>query len=197
MKIEVFKAEFILSAPAYEILPAPTLPEIAFAGRSNVGKSSLINSIALRKNLAHTSAAPGKTRALNFFNIEQRWILVDMPGFGYATIGKQYREKWEKMNYEYLAKRTNLKLVCVLIDSRHDPMEHDLALIEFLENSNKSYLIILTKCDKLSKKLIGERENQIREFVSKCNYNIDVLPYSSKENLGRNELIGIIKRVTS
>ena len=169
-------------------------PEVAFIGRSNVGKSSLINSIVMRKNLARISSAPGKTREINFFLVENKWILVDMPGYGYATIGKQYREKWAILNNKYLEAREQLKFVCVLVDSRHDPMPIDIELIEFLENINRKYLIILTKCDKISKSDIVERKSQVEYLVSKCNNCIEVLPYSSVSGLGRNELLGIIRK---
>jgi GTP-binding protein len=130
----ISKAEFIIGVAEENKFPTLNLPEIAFIGRSNVGKSSLINNIVMRKNLARISSAPGKTREINFFVVENKWLLVDMPGLGYATIGKSHRERWAELNYKYLEKRETLKFVCVLIDSRHEPMDTDIALIEFLEN---------------------------------------------------------------
>lgn len=190
-------AEFIKGAASKDDFPSSSLPEIAFAGRSNVGKSSLINSQVYRKNLAHTSSTPGKTQQINFFSVDNIWMFADMPGFGYAAIGKKHRTAWAKLNFDYLEKRKMLKLVLVLIDSRHDPMEQDIALIEWLENHNRPYVIVLTKCDKISKKLIVERKQQIDHLISLCNNALEVLPYSSVSGLGRNELSGIIKRACS
>lgn len=197
MKKQVFKADFIYGTDKLEAFPKHNYPEIAFSGRSNVGKSSLINSIVLRKNLAHISSAPGKTQEINFFLIDSKWCLVDMPGFGYAFRGKAFQEKWYKLNYDYLEKRENLKFVCVLIDSRHDPQAKDLELIEWLENREKKYLILLTKCDKSKSKEVQDRKIQIDTLVSACKHCLEVLPYSSVTELGRNELIGIIKRELS
>lgn len=196
MAIVIPNAVFLLGATEMSQCPKYELPEIAFIGRSNVGKSSMINSIVMRKQLAFTSSAPGKTREINFFAVDDKWILVDMPGLGYATIGKQHREKWEKVNYEYLTKRENLKLVCVLVDSRHDPQKYDLALIEYLENIGKNYLLVMTKCDKLSAQAVVERKAQLDALVSQCQFCSEVLPYSSVSGLGRNELVGIIKKYT-
>ena len=191
----ISKAEFLLGVVDENKFPTFELPEVAFTGRSNVGKSSLINSIVMQKNLAKTSSAPGKTKEINFFKVENKWLLVDMPGFGYATIGKTHREKWANLNYFYLENRDNLKFVCVLIDSRHDPMQTDIALIEFLENVGKKYLIILTKCDKLSAANVSARKQQIENIVVHCENCIEVLPYSSVSGLGRGELVGIIKNM--
>lgn len=195
MKINI--AEFVAGAEDPKFFPEINLPEIAFAGRSNVGKSSLLNSIVNRKKLAHISSNPGKTKQINFFTVEDRWCFADMPGFGYAAVSKKDRARWAKMNYSYLEGRENLKLVCALIDARHDPMNSDLAFIEWLENNQKQYLIILTKCDKISKKLTQERKEQLEHFVQHSSFCEDVLPYSSVKGTGRSELIGIIKRVAS
>ena len=194
MKKNYFQAEFKIGAVTKEQFQNDGLPEIAFAGRSNVGKSSLINSIVFRKNLARTSSTPGKTQEINFYLVDESWYLVDMPGFGFATKGKRYRDKWEAFNLEYLSNSQDLLFVAMLIDSRHDPMERDLAIIEILENARINYVIVLTKTDKLSKKAIAEREEQIRDVVSQCNHVIDVLPYSSVTRVGRDQLIGIINR---
>ncbi len=188
-------ANFIAGANNPDAIPAINLPEIAFAGRSNVGKSSLINSIVMRKNLAQISSNPGKTKQINFFNVENVWCLVDMPGYGYAAVSKDSRHKWSEMSKDYFLTRPNLKLICLLIDSRHDPLDSDIAMMEWLENNSRNYLVILTKCDKISKTAIQERKQQIEGLLQLCKSNIEVLPYSSESNnLGRNELIAIIKR---
>jgi len=189
-------ADFILGTVKPDEFPKSKLPEIAFSGRSNVGKSSLLNSIVLRKNLAHISSTPGKTQQINFFNVEDKWIFADLPGFGYAKVSKDLRETWQKMTYDYLTQRLNLKLVCMLVDSRHEPMESDLAIIEFLENNQKKFVIIMTKTDKISDKLIKERKEQFDYLVSQCKNCIEVLAYSSLKFNGRESLLAIIKRET-
>ena len=192
--MEVFDAKFIMGVTKYDKMPESIFPETAFVGRSNVGKSSLINSFIKRKNLARISSEPGKTREINFFLVQNRWTLVDMPGFGYASVDKDTRKQWSALNYQYLEKREHLKLVCCLIDSRHDPQDIDLAVIEFLEHHSRKYVIILTKCDKIAKKAVEARHKQLLELTSLCQHCVDVLPYSSVTDLGRKELIGIIKR---
>lgn len=195
--IKIHKAEFIMGTNSPASFPELSLPEVAFVGRSNVGKSSLINSLVHRKNLARTSSTPGKTSEINFFNVEDVWTLVDMPGFGFTKKGVKKRQEWYNLNFAYLEKRESLKMICILIDSRHDPMDTDLSLIEYFENNQKPYLIVLTKCDKLKEKQIEERKEQLDRLVSQCNFAIDVLPYSSITDLGRKELMGIIKKQTT
>lgn len=187
-------AEFFTGASAPVHFPESTLPEIAFVGRSNVGKSSLINSIVRRKQLALTSSTPGKTQQINFFKIENNWMLVDLPGFGYASVGKTKRLEFSKLNYSYLEDRNQLKMVCMLIDSRHDPSQTDIGLIEWLENHGIKYTIVLTKCDKLKPSVVEERKEQLLGLVQYCLQCIDVLPYSSETGLGREQLWGILKR---
>jgi GTP-binding protein len=192
--MKILEAEFIIGADYSKIFPITELPEVAFSGRSNVGKSSLLNNLVHRKNLAHTSATPGKTQQINFYKIENKWMFADLPGFGFAVISKKEREKWKELNFEYLRSRENLKLVCYLIDSRHDPMEQDMALIEFFENNNRKYLIILTKCDKISKSAIDKRKTQIEYLTQYCKNCVEVLPFSTVEAIGNTELLAIIKK---
>ena len=187
-------ADFIRGTRKPEDFPKTLLPEIAFAGRSNVGKSSLLNSILYRKNLARISSTPGKTQEINFYLVDSKWMFADLPGFGYASVSKTTRESWVQLNFAYLGKRPSLKLICCLVDSRHDPMERDLALIEWLENNGKKYVVILTKCDKISDKLLGERLDQFRAVLAACNNIADILPYSTVDGRGRKELLAIIKR---
>jgi GTP-binding protein len=192
--IKIHKAEFIMGTDKPFSFPELSSPEIAFVGRSNVGKSSLINSLVHRKNLARISSTPGKTSEINFFNVEDTWTLVDMPGFGFTKRGVKKREDWFKLNFSYLDNRDNLKLVCVLIDSRHDPMEIDLSLIEHFENTQRNYLIILTKCDKLKEKQVIERKDQLDNLIKQCSFALEVLPYSSITDIGRKELMAIVKK---
>ncbi len=195
--IKIHKAEFIMGTSTPTTFPDLDLPEIAFVGRSNVGKSSLINSLVHRKNLAKISSTPGKTSEINFFNVEDTWTLVDMPGFGFTKKGVKKRKEWFNLNFAYLENRDNLKMICLLIDSRHDPMDTDLSLIEYFENNHMNYLIVLTKCDKIKPKPIVDRTEQLKGLIVNCRYAIDVLPYSSVNDLGRKELMGIIKKYTN
>lgn len=193
--IKNLEAEFILGATKTSQFPIGNKPEIAFAGRSNVGKSSLLNSIVLRKNLAKTSSTPGKTQQINFYNIENKWFFTDLPGFGYAEVPKTLKENWIKLIFEYFTIRENLRLISLLVDSRHDPSKIDISLMEWFESNQKQFLVILTKCDKISEKMIKERKEQIENLLQYCKFNLEVLPYSSKTNMGRNELLAIIKRI--
>lgn len=140
---------FILSAQAVDHLPDPTLPEVAFVGRSNVGKSSIINALTRRKDLARTSHTPGRTQQLNFFNLADRIMLVDMPGYGYAKAPNDMIQQWTKLIHAYLVGRANLKRVYVLIDSRHGLKTSDHTLFQVLDEAAVSYQVILTKTDKL------------------------------------------------
>lgn len=185
---------FIAGADKYESLPTSTLPEVAFAGRSNVGKSSLINNLVSRKNLAHTSSSPGKTRQINLYNIENLWVLADFPGYGYAAVSKKERERWAELSKYYFLNRPHFSFVCLLIDSRHDPQNSDLAMLEWLENNGVKYLVVLTKCDKISQEKIAARKKQLDDYLQFCKNNIEVLPYSSVSSLGRKELLAIIKK---
>jgi GTP-binding protein len=188
------EAEFYTGAEKEEHFPNTQFPEIAFSGRSNVGKSSLLNSIVNRKKLAFTSSTPGKTQMINFFLIDKRWMFADLPGFGYAAISKGKREEWVKLIFSYFETREQLKMVCCLIDSRHDPQKHDMALIEWLENNNKKFIVILTKCDKISKQKILSRKEQLEYLLANCKNVVEVLPYSSVTGLGRDQLQQIIKK---
>ncbi len=192
MKIQ--NAEFIAGANEISNIPKYNYNEVAFTGRSNVGKSSLINTIVHRKNLAKVSANPGKTKQINLFLVDSTFILADLPGFGYAAVSKTERQSWKDMIYDYFTKRDKLKLICCLVDSRHEPLDTDLALIEWLENNNKNYIIILTKTDKISKKQVSERKDQFENFVQYCTHCLEVLPFSSVTGDGRKELLAIIKR---
>ena len=143
------EARFLAGAPTAAALPRDTLPEIAFAGRSNVGKSSLVNALTGRRTLARTSNTPGRTRQINFFDLDTRLMLVDLPGYGYAEAPKIEVRRWTALLRRYLETRTALRRVCLLIDSRHGIKDVDYPLILMLDDAGVSYQIVLTKADKL------------------------------------------------
>ncbi|HPF21617.1 MAG TPA: ribosome biogenesis GTP-binding protein YihA/YsxC [Syntrophomonas sp.] len=145
------KAEFVSSFVDIKSLPEDNLPEIALAGRSNVGKSSLINKIVNRKNLAKSSSTPGKTRTLNYYLINSAFYMVDLPGYGYARVSKQERDKWGKLIEKYLSSRPQLRGVIQLLDIRHPPTENDVAMQQYLEHYQVPILLIATKTDKVSR----------------------------------------------
>lgn len=165
--------------------PSENIEEIAFVGRSNVGKSSFINAFLGRKSLAKTSSTPGKTRTINFYNIDNKFRLVDLPGYGYAKVSKKEKEKWDKLINEYLHDRENLKEVFLLVDIRHEPTELDLQMYDWIIDSGFTGFIIATKYDKISK-------NQLQKHISAIMKKLDVedegliFAYSSenKHNLG-------------
>ncbi|MCX7909512.1 MAG: ribosome biogenesis GTP-binding protein YihA/YsxC [Ignavibacteria bacterium] len=192
--MRVFDAEFIVGANSPEKFPKTNLPEFAFSGRSNVGKSSLLNTIVLRKNLAQVSSKPGRTRQINFYNIENKYIFADMPGFGYASVSKEERQTWVELNTKYFKGRENLVLVCLLVDSRIEPQKTDLAQIELLENLMKNYVIVLTKTDKVGENSLKKLIKEYEFLLQYCNFVVELLPFSAITRRGRDELIAIIKK---
>src|SRR5882724_7050631 len=141
--------EFVAGAASLESLPAIALPEVAFAGRSNVGKSSLVNALTGRTTLARTSSKPGHTRQINFFDLAQRLYLVDLPGYGFAQVSRSMKETWQDLASAYLRGRPTLKRVCLLIDARHGVKEADRETMKNLDSAAVSYQLVLTKCDRL------------------------------------------------
>jgi GTP-binding protein len=159
--------DFILGVAALEQLPTDKMNEVAFAGRSNVGKSSLINAITGRTTLARTSHTPGRTQQLNYFNIADQLYMVDMPGYGYAQVSKSIRKEWDKLIRSYLSGRANLRCVMLLIDSRHGLKDSDLELMKMLDETAVSYRIILTKTDKIKSDERSKRVQQITDLLKK------------------------------
>lgn len=189
-------AKFLMSNSRVEECPPPTLPEYAFIGRSNVGKSSLINMLTNQKGLAKTSSQPGKTQLINHFIINNNWYLVDLPGYGYAKISKDARVKWARMINYYLRKRENLTCVFVLVDSRHSPQAVDLEFMEQLGNEGIPFVMVFTKADKQS----GSRTSQnVVQYLEKMGETWDELPRhfvtSAEEKTGREELLTFIEEV--
>ena len=163
MEINTHNADILLSAANKSHYPKDEIPEVALAGRSNVGKSSFINTLLNRKNLARTSGKPGKTQLLNFFNIDDKLRLVDVPGYGYARVSKKEREKWGRMIEEYLTSRENLKAVVSLVDFRHEPSADDVQMYEFLKYYEIPVILVATKADKIPRGKRYKHESIIKK----------------------------------
>ncbi|OON70163.1 ribosome biogenesis GTP-binding protein YihA/YsxC [Hymenobacter sp. CRA2] len=189
-------ARFLTSNTEVAKCPPATLPEYAFIGRSNVGKSSLINMLTGRTALAKTSSLPGKTQLINHFLINEEWYLVDLPGYGYARVSKESRAKWGKMIRAYLSKRENLSCVMVLIDSRLPPQNVDLEFINMLGEMGVPFVLVFTKSDKQSG---GRTQQNVQVFLDKMGETWEELPRwfvtSATERNGRDELLGFIEEV--
>ena len=163
MEINTHNADILLSAANKSHYPQDEIPEVALAGRSNVGKSSFINTMLNRKNLARTSGKPGKTQLLNFFNIDDKLRFVDVPGYGYARVSKKEREKWGKMIEEYLTSRENLRAVVSLVDLRHEPSDDDVQMYEFLKYYEIPVILVATKADKIPRGKWNKHESMIKK----------------------------------
>ena len=194
MKIK--KAEFVISNTDYRLCPKNNLPEYAFIGRSNVGKSSLINSIANNKKLAKTSSTPGKTQLINHFIINEQWYLVDLPGYGYAKISKSQRALFHEMISNYLLNRSSLIALFVLIDSRHKLQKIDNEFMIFLAENQIPFVIIFTKTDKLGKNIIKKNiENFKKEMLENWEEIPEVFLSSSESRLGIKEITSYIAKL--
>jgi len=188
------KAEFIKSAMDPDQYPNTAWPEIALAGRSNVGKSSLINSLVNRKSLARTGNTPGMTRIINFYNINDKMILVDLPGYGYAKVSRQERESWGPLAETYLNSRENLKMILLLVDIRHEPTPDDVMMFNYILESGKDYAIIATKADKISRSDYKKHMDRIRAVLSLDNDH-EIIAFSSVKRTGIDEIWSKIKTV--
>jgi len=189
-------ATFLQSVVDWRKCPPPNLPEYAFIGRSNVGKSSLINMLVNNRNLAKTSSKPGKTQTINHFLINKDWYLVDLPGYGYASISKTMREKWQKMINDYLMKRENLQLVFVLVDSRLEPQKIDLEFIRNLGEKQIPFSIIFTKTDKVS---AGKVQSNVQKFYNKLAEEWEEMPFrllsSAETGKGKEDILNYIEQI--
>jgi GTP-binding protein len=185
--MKIISAEFVKSAVWPPQYPPATLPEIAFVGRSNVGKSSLINTLVGRKTLAKTSNTPGRTQLINFFTINEKVSFVDLPGYGFAKVSQSVKKDWGDMIESYLRERTSLALVVFILDIRRDPSEDDLALRDWLENYRIPYLYILTKADKLSNNQAVVQRRTIERALQVTAEKKPIL-FSAKTQKGKNEI---------
>lgn len=189
--MEIKQSEFITSAVSRNQYPIDNMPEIAFAGRSNVGKSSIINTLTNRRKLAKTSSTPGKTRLINFFLINNSFYLVDLPGYGYAKVSKSEKEGWGKFIETYLLNRPQLKKVVLLVDSRHKPTNDDLMMLNFIRHYGYKTLVIATKKDKLTKNEVIKNEKLIRETLG-LPMDEKIYFFSSLNKEGREELLEVL-----
>ena len=190
MKIK--SAEFIKSIYDLRNLPSSVLSEFVFVGRSNVGKSSLINTICNKKSLAKVGSAPGKTRQLNYFLINEEYYLVDLPGYGYAKVPEQIRAGWRKLVEDYISERENVNMVFVLIDSRHEPTYLDELMVSWLEYYEIPYAIVLTKSDKISKNKMEKQIYRASKIVHNEDLCRDYIPFSIVSGEGKNDIVSLI-----
>lgn len=190
MKIK--SAEFIKSIYDLRNLPSSVLSEFVFVGRSNVGKSSLINTICSKKSLAKVGSAPGKTRQLNYFLINEEYYLVDLPGYGYAKVPEQIRAGWRKLVEDYISERENVNMVFVLIDSRHEPTYLDELMVSWLEYYEIPYAIVLTKSDKISKNKMEKQIYRASKIVHNEDLCRDYIPFSIVSGEGKNDIVNLI-----
>ena len=194
--MEITNAEFVISNTDVTKCPGGTFPEYAFIGRSNVGKSSLINMLTGRKGLAMTSATPGKTMLINHFLINKSWYIVDLPGYGYAKRGQKGQEQIQRIIETYILQREQMTNLFVLVDSRHEPQAIDLAFIKWLGENGVPFAIVFTKADKLKG---GRINSNIRHYLEKLHEQWEELPpyfvTSSENRMGREELLGYIEQI--
>jgi GTP-binding protein len=191
--MEIHSAVYVISSPDHTQCPKPDRPEYAFIGRSNVGKSSLINMLVNNDKLAKTSGNPGKTQLINHFNIDNRWYIVDLPGYGFAKVSQAQRKKWEKMIEDYLRKRENLMNVFILIDSRHSPQKLDLEFVNRLGEWQIPFCLVFTKADKENQRVVSAN---VRDFLAKMRATWQFLPQhfvtSTLKKMGRDKILDLI-----
>ena len=191
--MRIHSAEFIKSSAHVKDCPGAPFPEYAFLGRSNVGKSTLINMITGRNKLAKASSSPGKTQLINHFLINDSWYLTDLPGYGFAKVPVPIKKKWEKMIKNYMLKRETLMCAFVLLDSRHGPMKNDVAFLEWMGMNQMPFCLVFTKADKLSK---SQLKHLVSQYKIKLAEQWEPLPpiivSSAKTAMGKSEILGMI-----
>ncbi len=181
------KADFIITAVEPAQYPQNGLPEIALAGRSNVGKSSLINALVNRKSLARVGNTPGKTRVINFYNVNDELMLVDLPGYGYAKVSKEEKKSWGKLAETYLTTRRTIRVILLLVDIRHDPTEDDLLMLDYVLGSGRSVVVVATKADKLTRSEYKKHTDNIRARMS-LDESTPIIPFSAMKRQGIEEV---------
>jgi len=197
-KVEIYKAEFIISAPNLIQCPKGDISEYAFIGRSNVGKSSLINMLTNRKDLAKTSSTPGKTQLINYYLINHDWYMVDLPGYGWAKVGKKQKQQWSKNVREYLLKRKSLTILFILVDIRLNPQDMDIEFINWAGEKEIPIALIFTKADKLSKNKVTGSVNGYKKHLKNFWEELPAIFISSSETRqGREEILEYISRINN
>ena len=191
MSINVQKAEFILSAAYPKDFRRDALPQVAFAGRSNVGKSSVINRLLNRKNFARVGAAPGKTTQINYFKIDNAFYLVDLPGYGYARVSKGERDRWGRLMEGYFADPELMTLGVMIVDARHKPTADDCTMAQWYRGAGCPFLVVANKLDKLKKSEVEGNLQRIRETLELGEEDM-VIPFSAEKGTGRDELLRAI-----
>ncbi|HEY9061681.1 MAG TPA: ribosome biogenesis GTP-binding protein YihA/YsxC [Pseudobacteroides sp.] len=184
-------ADFEITAVSPAQYPVSDFPEVAFVGRSNVGKSSILNTLTNRKNLARVGGTPGMTKTINFFNIDERMFFVDLPGYGYASVSKGKKSSWETIVEQYLFTRSNLKMVIMLLDIRHSPTKDDKIMYKWILDSEIPYIIVASKADKISKGQILKHVQVIRTELQ-ISPDIKIIPFSSQTRQGKEDILEII-----
>ena len=180
-------------------LPANTLPEVAFAGKSNVGKSTLINGLMNRKSYARVSSQPGKTQTINYYNVNDQLYLVDLPGYGYATAGVKVKQQWGQMIENYLHNSPTLKAVFLLVDIRHEPSDNDVMMYDWILQAGFSPIVIATKADKIKRSQLPKHKKMIRESIAERSHvsgevSLKIIPWSGLSKAGREEIYQILDR---
>ena len=191
MAVNLQKTEFILSAASPKDFLRDGLPQIAFAGRSNVGKSSVINRLLNRKNFARVGAAPGKTIHINYFKIDGAFYLVDLPGYGYAKVSKSERDRWGKLMETYFAHPELMTLGVMIVDARHKPTADDCTMAQWFKDTGRPMVVVANKLDKLKKSEIEPNLQRIRETLE-LDESVKVIPFSAEKGDGRQDLLNVI-----
>ena len=192
--MKITSARFVASLTDVKQLPTDGLPEIALVGRSNVGKSSLINKLCGKRNLAFISSTPGKTQALNYFLINESFYIVDLPGYGYARVPEHVKAGWSKLIENYLSNREQIKLVLHIVDARHEPTELDKMMAGWLDYFKIPYIIVITKIDKIARSKISRQVEIIKNSFGKLKYCQDFITFSAITGVGKNELLSAIEK---
>lgn len=187
------KASFITSAPSLDDCPPATLPEVCFAGRSNVGKSSMINALVNKKRLARTSNQPGKTQQMNYYQVDDSFYLVDLPGYGFAKVPKKERERWGRDIRQYLLNRSSLVLIVHVVDIRHEPSKLDEEFFYWLGVNRMPFCVALSKSDKLSNNKQKKSESRLHRILSDMNIEVPVISFSTSDGAGVKPLRALIQ----